>query len=237
MRVTKAAHFSNANFPPEVGYKFSSNSRLSFLKATVLAVVRNVDQPEQCAQVCLQEAYCAASRHHEVQHLCDLLRASLVRWEGPGRTQGPVEIRTMPERRFGRCPASYDTLWGALRYRWSQKMSTWSEAAQSCHSDGGKLVEITSHAEKKAVLAMTLARRLTSVLVGGVQDPQERRTYANWRWHQSGLAIDDASWIDVSDKKRELNWLSVIVNQDELKYMQISVDFRSKYLCECLSLE
>ena len=176
--------------------------RLALSEAVVSAVrplcrVTNVASVTSCAQLCVQEANCAAARHHRATKQCDLLTARFDSLEGQAavaEVSGDAEVWAIAGRGFGECPASYTASWRSSRYRLSTESATWRDAERKCREEGGKLAELTSQEEMSAVAKQLGTSEMIKVFLGGSQAAGAEEPAGGWSWYRSRLPISPEMW-------------------------------------------
>ncbi|MEL6488306.1 MAG: C-type lectin domain-containing protein, partial [Pseudomonadota bacterium] len=161
--------------------------RLSLSEAIVasarhLCNVERVSSSSSCGQLCLREPHCAAIRYHHGLAKCDLLTARFDLLEGAralASVRGFVEVLAFLGRGFGECPATYTAGWRSSRYRWSRQKKSWSEARKACEKEGGKLAELTTEEEMKAVFdKLGIGNGIFHI--GGLQSPGSQEPSGGW---------------------------------------------------------
>lgn len=205
--------------------------------------VSSVPNTRSCVQLCLQEKFCSAAHYRSPAKACDLLPGPVLTWEGATEIHGPIEVWPMPGRSFGHCPASYNMTWKASRYLFVNHKTSWSLAAEGCRRTGGKLAELTSAEEQRAVTAkVTAIKPQPFVHLGGRQQAGvTMSTFEGWRWERSHLEVEQTKhmkWRQVKNPSNRWKWLAGDFSSGKLTLTQVtsSPDFLVNYLCECLSL-
>ena len=171
--------------------------RLSLSEALVasarpLCHVRDVRSSSSCAQLCAREPQCAAIRYNHGVASCHLLTARFDLLEGARaleEARGSVEVWAIQGRGFGECPSSYTGVWRSSRYRWVREKKDWETAVKVCEAEGGKLAELTSEAEMRAVFN-SLGIGRGNVYIGGLQAAGGEEPAGGWYFLRSRLPVN-----------------------------------------------
>ena len=222
--------------------------RLSLSEAVVasvrpLAYIERVSGSSSCAQLCLREPHCAAIRYHRALAKCDLLTARFDLLEGPravADVRGFVEVLAIQSRGFGECPSSYTAAWRSSRYRWSRERKSWSEAVKACEKEGGKLAELTSEEEVKAVFdELEISYDYYFFDIGGLQTPGAEEPSGGWHFLRSQLPVNMSLFREgqLDNWRGKENHLSAKKRSNKVYYNDISMASGHDFICECTRID
>lgn len=141
-----------------------------------------------------------------------------------------------------KCKASvFPKSFGKSRYYYEEvNRKKWTDAAVFCESRGGKLVQISTDAERKFLWDMINKPTLNTryyVFVGAYKDQNDGLPHSQgWKWRGSEEPFQSSFWQSAQPNNHGRNQFCAAFVKSDKRVGDVPKTSPQKFICECLTL-